>query len=191
MLNDDEIKQKLQSSLSPKRFLHTLGVVEVAEKLAHLYELDMDKAKISALLHDCAKDIPNQVKIRFCKEYHIDLDSIMKDNIDLCHSFLGAEIAKREYHIMDEEILNAIRFHTTGRSYMTKLEKVIYIADYTEPNRTHFKGLEGIREVANNDLNQAMILALINTINFIEENNGVIHPLTLEALDYFNSKKER
>ncbi|HOA80877.1 MAG TPA: bis(5'-nucleosyl)-tetraphosphatase (symmetrical) YqeK [Defluviitaleaceae bacterium] len=189
MIDFDEIKLKLQSSLSPKRFLHTLGVVETAEKLAEIHNVDKEKAVISAFLHDCAKDIPESMQIRFCKEFHIRLDEFMKKNIALCHSFLGAEIAKREYGIKDEEILNAIRFHTTGRKNMTKLEKLIYLADYIEPNRKYFEGLKTAREYAKKDLDKAMILVLTNTIEYIKKKNGILHPLTLEALEYLKSEK--
>lgn len=189
MIDYDEMKQKLQSSLSPKRFLHTLGVVETAEELAKIHGVDKEKAIISAYLHDCAKDIPEKMKIRFCKEFHIPLDKWIEKNIELCHSFLGAEIAKREYGIIDEEILNAIRYHTTGRKNMTDLEKLIYLADYIEPNRNYFQGLESIREYARKDLNQAMIFVLTNTIEYVKKNKGILHPLTLEALEDLKSKK--
>ncbi|WP_058485331.1 bis(5'-nucleosyl)-tetraphosphatase (symmetrical) YqeK [Defluviitalea phaphyphila] len=187
-----DIKQKLQSALSPKRFIHTLGVVETGIKLANVYNVDERKAKLSALLHDCAKNIPKEKKLRLCKEYHIFLDDIMLKDIELSHSFLGAEIAKREYGIKDEDILNAIRYHTTGRKNMSKLEKIIYLADYIEPNRIPFEGLEKIRKLAFENLDEAMIFALKNTLDYVKKRNKIIHPLTIEALKSlsFNNKED-
>ncbi|NLK21526.1 MAG: HD domain-containing protein [Epulopiscium sp.] len=190
MMNYDTIRQKLQSALSPKRYKHTLGVVQVSQELGSIYGMDKEKIFLSALLHDCAKDMPVNTKARLCKEYHIPLDSFMRDDIELCHSFLGAEIAKREYNILDREILDAIRYHTTGRAHMTKLEKIIYLADYIEPNRENFEGLETVRRLSYENLDKAVIFALINTIEYIKNNKKTLHPLTLQALDYLTSKKE-
>ncbi|HHW66677.1 bis(5'-nucleosyl)-tetraphosphatase (symmetrical) YqeK [Defluviitalea raffinosedens] len=190
MLEFKDMQEKLQSALSPKRFIHTLGVVETALQLGHIYNIDEEKVKVSALLHDCAKDIPNTLKLRLCKEYHIPLDEILLQDIELSHSFLGAEIAKRDYRVKDEEILNAIRYHTTGRAHMSVLEKIIYLADYIEPNRTSFKGLEEVRQYVTHDLDRAMETALKNTIEYLAKNDRVIHPLTIEALEFIHSKKE-
>lgn len=190
MQDYNNMKVKLQSALSPKRFTHTLGVLEIAQKLGHIYNIDEEKVKISALLHDCAKDIPNNLKLRLCKEYHISLDKVILQDIELCHSFLGAEIAKREYGIDDEDILNAIRYHTTGRAYMSDLEKLIYLADYIEPNRVFFEGLEEVRKNAYNNLDKAIEIALRNTIEYVTQNNKIMHPLTIEALDFLINKKE-
>ena len=190
MLTYHDMKEKLQSALSPKRFIHTLGVVETALQLGHIYNIDEEKVKIAALLHDCAKDFPDHLKVRLCKEYHISLDPIMLRDIELCHSFLGAEIAKREYGVKDEDILNAIRYHTTGRRNMSKLEKVIYLADYIEPNRISFKGLDEVRKSALSNLDQSVGLALKNTIDYIKKDNQMLHPLTREALESLKIKKE-
>lgn len=184
MLKFSEMQEKLQSALSPGRFNHTLGVLETAIQLGHIYNIDEEKVKVSALLHDCAKDIPNTLKLRLCKEFHIPMDEVLLEDIELSHSFLGAEIAKREYGVKDEEILNAIKYHTTGRADMSVLEKVIYLADYIEPNRTLFKGLEEVRRYVTNDLDKAMEIALRNTIEYLAKNDRTIHPLTKEALEF-------
>ena len=142
MLSVEMMQEKLQSALSVKRYIHTMGVSEEAVKLAEIYgtPTDCEKAKVAGLLHDCAKDYPQTLRERFCKEYKIKTDEIMEKQPDLIHPFLGAEVAKREYQIQDEEILNAIRYHTTGRANMTLLEKIIFIADYIEPHREKLKG---------------------------------------------------
>lgn len=183
MLSYKTMEDKLQSALSIKRYKHTLGVVEEAVKLAELYGVDTQKAKIAALLHDCAKDYPDDMKKRLCKEFHIQLDDIMKSQIDLAHPFLGAKIAKTEYQVEDGEILEAIRYHTTGKKNMSMLDKIIFIADYIEPNRKPFKQLEEIRRLAYVDINKAMKLALEATIDYTIEKNQKLHPLALEALE--------
>lgn len=190
VLSLNTMREKLQSALSVKRYIHTMGVVDESVKLAEIYgtHADKEKAKIAALLHDCAKDYPADLKKRLCKEYHISLDEIMKKQPDLIHPFLGAEIAKREYLVDDEEILNAIRYHTTGRNQMSLLEKVIFIADYIEAGREEFEGLEEARRLAYLDLDMAMRYILEETIDYVKEKNRMLHPLSAEALEYYKNK---
>ena len=101
---------------------------------------------------------------------------------------MGAEVAKREYQIKDEDILNAIRYHTTGRANMSLLEKVVFIADYIEPNREKFEGLEEARRLAYLDLDMAMKFILEETIAFVKERGRLLHPLSLEALEYYKNR---
>nr|WP_279282647.1 bis(5'-nucleosyl)-tetraphosphatase (symmetrical) YqeK [Clostridium sp. MD294] len=184
------MKEKLQSALSVKRYIHTMGVAEEAVKLAEIYGTAQDrkKAEVAGLLHDCAKNYPNDLKIRLCKEYHIALDDILKEQKDLIHPFLGAEIAKREYLVEDEDILNAIRYHTTGRKEMSLLEKIIFLADYIEPNRATFDGLEEARRLSYLDLDMAMRYTLEHTISYVKQRKLKLHSLSLEALEYFKNK---
>ena len=168
MLPFEVMERKLQSALSLPRYIHTMGVVKTAKKLAGRWQADEKKAMTAALLHDCAKDYPEQMKRRFCKEFHVPIDPVMDQAIDLCHGPLGAEVARREYGVTDEEVLNAIRYHTTGRPEMTKLEQIIFIADYIEPNRNPFVGLEEGRVLAYEDLNLAMERILKDTIAYVK-----------------------
>lgn len=187
MLSVDVIKEKLQSALSIDRYIHTLGVAEEAQKLAAVYgdaEL-VKKAKYAGLLHDCAKDYPDDMKKRFCKEYHVPVDDVMKKQLGLIHPFLGAEVAKREYGVEDEDIIGAIRWHTTGKPEMTVLEKIVFIADYIEPNRKPFDGLEKARKLAYEDLDKAMAYILESTIEYVKERNRALHPYSVEALEYY------
>ena len=190
MLTTKVMKEKLQSALSVKRYIHTMGVAEEAMKLAEIYGTAQDrkKAEVAGLLHDCAKNYPNDLKVRLCKEYHVPLDDVLKEQKDLIHPFLGAEIAKREYLIEDEDILNAIRYHTTGRKEMSLLEKIIFLADYIEPNREMFDGLEEARRLSYLDLDMAMRYTLEHTISYVKERKLKLHPLSLEALEYFKNK---
>ena len=187
MLSVDVIKEKLQSALSIDRYIHTLGDAEEAQKLAAVYgdaEL-VKKAEYAGLLHDCAKDYPDDMKKRFCKEYHVPVDDVMKKQLGLIHPFLGAEVAKREYGVEDEDIIGAIRWHTTGKPEMTVLEKIVFIADYIEPNRKPFDGLEKARKLAYENLDKAMAYILESTIEYVKERNRALHPYSVEALEYY------
>ncbi len=186
MLPIETMREKLQSALSVKRYIHTMGVAEEAIKLAEIY--GTQKAQAAGLLHDCAKDYPEEMRLRFCREYKVKLDDVMERQTDLIHPFLGAEVARREYLVTDGEILDAIRYHTTGRADMSLLEKIIFIADYIEPNREKFEGLEEARRLAYLDLDMAMRYILEETIAFVKQRGRLLHPLSLEALEYYKNR---
>lgn len=187
MLSVETMQEKLQSALSVKRYIHTLGVAEEAVKLAQIYGSvqEQQKARVAGLLHDCAKDYPESMRLRFCREYKVKTDEIMNKQTDLIHPFLGAEVAKREYQVMDEDVLNAIRYHTTGRKEMSLLEKIVFVADYIEPNREKFGALEEARRLAYLDLDKAMKYILENTIEYVRARGRLLHPLSAEALEYY------
>ena len=189
MLSLETMRERLQSAVSVNRYIHTLGVVEEAQKLAEVFGTPQDREKVyvAALIHDCAKEYPEQLRARLCREYKVCVDEVMAEVPDLIHPFLGAEIAKREYLIQDEAILNAIRYHTTGRANMSFLEKIIYIADYIEPNRKAFAGLEEAKRLAYLDLDMAMACILRQTLDYVAQRGRRLHPLSQEALDYYKN----
>ncbi len=192
-LKTDDINKKLLAVLTPKRFKHTRGVAQEAVRLAKRYGADTEKAYIAGLLHDCAKCYTDKEKIALCEKYNVPLDDILFKQPDLVHSFLGAALAKAEYGIEDEDIINAIAYHTTGRKDMSLLEKIIYIADYIEPNREAFDGLEEIRKLAYEDIDKAVEFSLENTIGYNVNKKRIIHPLSMEALEYYregNNEKQ-
>ena len=125
----------------------------------------------------------------YAKKYNLVLDNILKSQPDLTHSFLGAKIAEAEYGITDNDILDAIAYHTTGRPNMSMLEKIVFIADYIEPNREYFEGLDKVRELAYQDINKAIIYSLENTIKYNKKKNRIIHPLGVAALEYIKEEK--
>lgn len=183
------IKKQLHYELSPKRFLHTKGVAEEARRLAEVYDIDADKAYIAGILHDCAKDLGKERSLELCREYGMELDEVLVSQPDLIHSFLGAEVARKQYGITDEDILNAIRYHTTGRENMSDLEKIIYLADFFEPSRKPFDGIEEMRALAYSNLDSAMDFALNHTIDYNTKKNRLIHPLSLSAAVYYSGIK--
>ncbi len=172
--------KRLKKDIGMERYEHTLRVAETSKKLARKYGADEEKANIAALLHDCGKFQDKKNLLKVTDDFDIILDNVMKFNKHLIHGPLGAEIAKRTYDVHDEEILNAVYYHTTGRENMSLLEKVIYIADYIEPGRD-FKGLEEVRNLVDVDLNNALLLAMDNTIKYVIEKGYLLHLDTVKA----------
>lgn len=183
MWTEVEIKAYVKNAIDEKRYNHTLGVVKTAEELAILYGESTEKAKLAALIHDAAKNIHKDKLINLIINEGYDIDSVERSSSELLHGIGGAIVAKKEMGIEDSDILNAIRWHTTGRPNMSKLEKIIYLADYIEPNRI-FDGVEELRELCKVDLDKAMIKALDNTIKYVITKKSLIHIKTIEARNY-------
>ncbi len=177
------LEQLLIYNIGEERYNHSLRVVDTAIKLAQIYGADIDKAKIGALLHDCAKYRMEISLLKKISLFDIILDDIMIANKQLLHGPLGSKIAENEYGILDREILDSIHYHTTGRANMTLLDKIIYISDYIEPER-EFTGIKEIRNMAFQDLDLSIIMAMDNTILFLVKSKKLIHPDTLAARNY-------
>lgn len=175
---------KLKEEIGEKRYIHSLGVMEEAEKLSKLYGGDISKAKIAGLLHDCGKltdkkkayDIINIEKLIFPNE--------IMDNYQLLHAYLGRYLAEKIYNIKDVEILDAICFHTTLRDAPTTLDKIIYIADAIEVNRD-YDGVEELRELTYKNLDEAILYSLNSTISDLIIKDKYIGIDTLKARNYF------
>ncbi len=172
----EEIKIKLQKVLTKRRYIHSLGVAAEGERLAALYGADSGKAYTAGLLHDCAKEIKNQAAM--CDELGIEIDDIMRRNTGIIHGILGAEVARLDFGIDDEEILGAIRWHTIGKAKMTLLEKIIYIADFTEANRD-FEGVDELRKAVDKDINEAIIISVQKQLARFAKKRQAIHPNTI------------
>nr|MCR5283939.1 bis(5'-nucleosyl)-tetraphosphatase (symmetrical) YqeK [Lachnospiraceae bacterium] len=139
---------EIEDALDEKRFRHTLSVAHTAACLAMRYDESPFRAYLAGLLHDCAKCLKNKKKLELAREYGLGINAAEEENPDLLHAKLGSILAKERYNIDDEEILSAIRYHTTGKPEMTKLEKIIYIADYIEIHRKPLPLLEKARKAA-------------------------------------------
>lgn len=163
MVNIEEMQEKIRKSQNETRFAHTLGVMKTAVQLAERYQADVNKAEIAGLLHDCAKEM-----------YPV-----------LQHAPKGAELAKNDYGIEDEEILDAIRWHTTGRPNMTKLDKIIYIADYIEPNRNQALNLAEIRHLAMINLDECLYAILEAVLAYLKTKDDFIDPMTEQTYLYY------
>lgn len=181
----DDIKQKLKDDIGEKRLEHSMRVMDESKKLARVYDVDVESAAIAGLLHDCGRLTDSSSLLKKADEFGIILDRMYTKNVNLIHARLGMEIARQKYEIEDIDILNAIRYHTTGRENMSILEKIVYMADYIEPGRS-FKGIEEIRDICyiEKDINKALVKASDNTIMYILNNSWLIHEDTIKARNF-------
>lgn len=180
MISKAFILEDLKKNMTQKRFAHTLGVMETAVALAKRFGVDEEKAELAAMVHDCAKDIPEVEQLNLVREFGILLDEISMVETALVHAPLGAALAKIKYGIEDPGILRAVKVHTTGDTKMTPLDKVIFLADYIEPGR-NFPGVDRLRKVAFEDLDEAVIMACDSTIKYVIEGGRLLHPRMVEA----------
>lgn len=189
-MNYVERKKKLKKALDKERFEHTLGVMYTASCLAMAHGSDLEDAKLAGLLHDCAKCIPNDEKITLCKKNDILITEIEYENPSLLHAKLGALLAEKEYEVTKPEILHAIKVHTTGEPSMSTLDKIVYIADYIEPNRDKAPNLAQVRELAFRNLDACMAQILHDTLHFLSGRKGSIDPATQITYEFYKQYKE-
>lgn len=167
-----------------KRFAHTLGVEFTAAALAMRYQADVTDAQIAGLLHDCAKCLTDEKRVDICEKHQIPMTEIERRNPFLLHAKVGEYLAREKYGITNPDILNAIRFHTTGRENMSLLEKIVFIADYIEPGRRQAPNLADIRQLAFTDLNAAMLKILEDTLSYLKATGGELDPMTEITYEY-------
>ncbi len=184
----EAVDNMLRERLSEKRYAHTKSVAAEAATLARIFGEDVNKAYLAGLLHDSAKEFPDAKKWELCEQYNIKPDKAMRQVIDLSHGAIAAELAKDEFGIKDKDILNAIRFHTTGRSGMSDLEKIVCLADCTEPLRADFDGLDEIRKKSRRDLDAAMKAYLKHVFEYNKKRGRVLHPDGIKAMREFGGK---
>ena len=186
-----ELQADMKNKLKHKRYIHSVGVMYTAANLAMRYDVPLYKAEAAGILHDCAKEMDNEELIRYCKKNSIELSDDELSNPALIHSKAGAQIAKDRYDIDDGDIINAIRFHTTGKPGMTRLEQIIFVADYIEPSRRPIPELNLIRQLAFTDIDQAVIKILENTLKYLNEKGNPIDDMTQKTYDsYIRTERE-
>lgn len=173
-------EEQVKARLDEHRFRHTLGVVETSVQLAGRFGADPVKARAAALLHDVAKGYDRERLLKEAFEFGIVLSDIERRAPALIHAPLGAEVARREFGVDDPGVLAAIKYHTTGRAGMSRLERVVFLADYIEPGRVH-PGVERVREAARDDLDRAVLLALDQTIVYLVDRGALIAPDAIAA----------
>ncbi|PTM59551.1 bis(5'-nucleosyl)-tetraphosphatase (symmetrical) YqeK [Desmospora activa] len=180
-----------QAQMPRARWEHTLRVVETARELADRFGADMEKTEIAATLHDYCKFWPVEKMDQIIRAKGLPAD-LLAHSKELWHAFVGAEVVREELGVDDDEILNAIRYHTSGRPHMSQLEQVIFVADAIEPGR-RYPGVDGIRKRAQTNLEEALLQSLDNTIRFLIERRQKVYPLTLAArndlIDRIGSKQ--
>lgn len=183
----EKMDRKLKKYIDEGRYIHTQGVMYTCACLAMVHGEDILVAQVAGLLHDCAKCIPNEKKIKMCIKHDIEMTEIEAANPYLLHSKLGAYVASKKYHVTDSGILSAIRYHTTGRADMTLLEKLVFVADYIEPNRYKAKNLAEIRKMAFSDLDEAVYMILRDTLNYLKSNPKTIDTTTNDAYEFYKA----
>ena len=186
-----KIKKYLKKHLTKDRYHHTLGVASTAVAMAMRYNPDpsnsnfIKRAELAGLLHDCAKCMDNDKKLRICEKNNLSCSSFEKSHPYLLHGRVGAYIAQTKFHIEDTDILQAITWHTTGRPNMSLLEKIIFIADYIEPSRNPIPELDLIRQLAFVDIDKAMDKILSNTLKLLESKGNTIDKMTQTTYDSY------
>lgn len=187
-----EMQKQIKKILKPERFEHTIGVMHTAANLAFCYEYPHTKAMVAGLLHDCAKCLSDEERLKLCKKNDIVISSIEKELPHLLHGKVGALLAKKEYGIQDEDILHAIAVHTTGCVAMSMLDKIIFVSDYIEPGRDKAPGLQGIRKMAYTDIDLCVYMILEDTIAYLSKHPEHMDDTTVETYKYYKKLiKER
>ncbi len=183
----NSIDKFIENNLSEKRRKHIEGVRATAVKLAKKYGEDPKKAEMAALYHDMCRGMDQKQLNKYVKKFNLPKRYL--DNGNLSHGKIAAELMMREYKISDEDLLNAVRYHTTGRAGMSLLEKIIFLADSMEPGRD-YQGVEELRKLAKKDIDKAILYSLDRTISYVKDRKVFLDKDTLEAREWL-AKKEK
>lgn len=178
---------QLERRLKPKRFLHSLGVRDTAVKMAEQFGVDVQKAETAGLLHDCAKELDTDLALDMCRDLGIVLDRYEVENPGLIHAKLGAELVKYWFGVRDEEIVDAIRWHTLGKPEMSDLAKIIFVADMIEPARK-YPEVEDLRRIAFSDLDRGLYACVDAVIGFNLEKGKIVHPNAYALRDWIKNQ---
>lgn len=176
-MNLEQIQEDVKKILSEKRYLHSVAVMERAEELAKIFNENVEIAKLVGITHDIAKELNEEEILKYIKENNIEIDEIEERQLYLLHGKIGADICKKKYGFSDY-MIKAIELHTTGYKNMSKLDKIIFLADKTEKTRS-YSDLEEATEICNKSLNEGMIYCLDSAIKYNLERNRLIHPNTI------------
>lgn len=171
---------QLRRTLSEYRLRHTLSVAETAVWLANRFGVDPMQAHLAGMLHDCAKGMDAPTLLQLIRSGGISADDLELSMPALLHAPAGAALARMHYHVSDQNVLSAIRWHTTGRRNMTALEKVVYLADMIEPGRAPYQGLEELRQCARQDMDEAVRMAAAQSASYVSGRGKKLHPRTME-----------
>jgi predicted HD superfamily hydrolase involved in NAD metabolism len=185
-----DLIRTLEQELNYKRFVHTLAVAGTAASLAMCYGADIEKAEIAGLLHDCAKCLDVRKMQRLCEKAGLEISPYERSSGSLLQSKAGSVLAAEKYGVTDPDLLNAIRYHTTGRPGMSLLEKIIFVADYIEPGRFSAKNLPLVRKMAFADIDEALLKILYDTLVYLNSTGNTVDPMTQKTYDYYKRLDE-
>lgn len=186
-LSMEALEEEVIRLLDPKRVPHVLGCRDTAAILAAKYGVDVTDAARAGLLHDVTKALPPELQLQVCRAYEIPLDEFSRENPKTLHATTGAWVA-REIFGENEAVFRAIESHTTGCPYMNTLQKIIYIADYMEPNRD-FPGVEKLRAAVEKDLDQAVLMGLEMTVDMLRQQGRRVARASLDAIAWLKNEK--
>lgn len=181
------LRKELEKTLKPDRFDHTLGVAYTSASMAFVYGVDVQKALIAGMLHDCAKCMSHDEQVKICEKNKIDITEVERRNHSLLHAKVGMYLAQTKFDIDDPDILNAIRWHTTGREDMSLLEKIVYIADFIEPNRKQLEDMDVIRKEAFTDIDKCLAHILHNSVIYLQTIGKECDDATMKAYEYYKN----
>ncbi|MDR1467031.1 MAG: bis(5'-nucleosyl)-tetraphosphatase (symmetrical) YqeK [Oscillospiraceae bacterium] len=185
----EDYKKIVESKLSPERFEHCLNVSKESKKLAQKYNCDFEKAQIAGLLHDITKEMPREEQKQLIEKHGIILTEVQQKSFKLWHAISGYVFVKTQLNIKDKDILNAIRYHTSGRRNMSKFEKIIFVSDFISEDRK-YKSVEKIRRVAYNSLDDAVIRGIEYTTKSLIKKRSAVDPNSIEAYNDILFKNE-
>lgn len=180
MMDSEELIALGKARLSKKRMKHVLNVREEAVNLARRFGVDVEKCETAALLHDITKELKFDNQLQIMLHSGIILNDVLLKSAPLYHAVTAYVYARDDLHIQDADILNAIRYHTTGRGGMSRVEKVVYIADAISEDR-HYKGVEEFRRLSRVDLDECMLAILKHTIRYLVKDGCLIPSDTMDA----------
>lgn len=186
MIEFSELREIVKNKLSEKRYIHSEGVVKRAVEYAKIYNADIEKIMYTAMAHDFAKEFTKEENESNIKKYNIELDEIEKNNPSLLHQKIGSYICKYEFGFTDD-MVSAVRYHTTAKPNMSLIEKIIYLADATEENREYCT--KPYVEIIKSDIDQGIIDIIKLVINNLLESNTLIHSDTIDCYNYYVLKK--
>ena len=186
-----KLRKQMEAVLDTHRMDHTLGVAYTAAALAFVHDCDLEQAMTAGMLHDCAKCLSDSEMLSECKRYGIAVSEPEESEPSLLHAKLGAYYAENRYGVTDEAVLDAIRCHTTGKPDMNLLEKILFVADYIEPNRKELPALDDLRKEAFTDLDLCVFHILTLTLEYLKEKAKVQDPMTGATLDFYGSLLEK
>lgn len=184
MTNYEELYEDIKNMLSEERFNHSERVVKRAIEYAKIYNVDIEMVKLVAISHDIAKELSEEENQKYISKYNIKLDDIEKVNKSLLHAKIGAYICKEKYGFT-EDMVNSVRYHTTGRENMSILEKIIYLADATEEGREEYKVSEYV-DLIKKDIDRGIVKISKMVINKLLKNDKLIHLDTIKCYNYYN-----
>ena len=187
----EELRDRVRKRMREKRYIHTLGVEEKAVELAEKYGADIEKCRIAAILHDVAKEMQIDKMKDICqKNFSEELSKEDMEINEILHGFAGCIIARDEFGITDEDILNGIKYHTVGKKGLSLLGRIIYIADGIEKNRD-YPAVDEIRREVEKDLDKGIILEIDSTVEYLTERKGKIHKNTVEMREWLKKKQPK